>query len=775
MFGWVTDYRALGDDYVLKHSSLDNFLYLRLFKIMAVICLVGCFITWPVLFPVNATGGGGQNGLDILSFSNVSDANRYYAHAIMAWVFLGAVMLIITRETLFYANLRQAYLLSPFETSQISSRTVIFVDVPKEAQNEEALRSKFTGVRYVWQVRDPGDLEDDIKERDKAALKLENGEIKLLTNALKRMKKSGKGDENSGDTTALLRQNKKDRPTHRTKFLIGKKVDTVDWSRGELHRLVPDVVRQQNDQRSNLTTAVSAVIIEFESVRLAQAAFYTVAKKSPFKAKPKDIGVPPDQVLWKNLKKKKMVRGLIHAASTAFITFLCIFWTIPVAFIGVLTNVNYLTNKLPWLSFINDIPPQILGLVTGLLPVILLAVLMALVPIICTLMAKQFEPSMGAVHLRVQNWYFGFQVIQVFLVTTFSSGAASVATQIIAKPASAPGLLAQNLPKASNFYISYFILFGLMQAALQLLNVVPLLFVMFLGKILDKTPRKMYNRYIALTGVGWGSTYPKFTNLGVIALSYSLIAPLLLGFATIGFTLLWAAWRYSAIFTLGTQVDTKGRAYAKALQQLTVGIYLSEVCLIGLLGIGSAGSLSSIGPLVITVVLLLVTIVWHVMLARKLKKRLESMADDEPADGGYNNLQSIEGAQPSNDGVYTNEPAIHRNSSDATKGNSETYPEYKVPPGDAAPAPPTGIVGKIKAFMQPHKYASAAVLSKHILSPHLGTPVGPYTTRERAEAYLNPALVSEAPIVWIARDKFGLSQHEVQSSQREIGSRPRLS
>jgi len=54
-----------------------------------------------------------------------------------------------------------------------------------------------------------------------------------------------------------------------------------------------------------------------------------------------------------------------------------------------------------------------------------------------------------------------FQVIQVFLITTFASGAAAVVTKIIDDPGSATTLLAENLPKASNFYISYFIVQGL--------------------------------------------------------------------------------------------------------------------------------------------------------------------------------------------------------------------------------------------------------------------------------------------------------------------------
>jgi calcium permeable stress-gated cation channel len=157
-----------------------------------------------------------------------------------------------------------------------------------------------------------------------------------------------------------------------------------------------------------------------------------------------------------------------------------------------------------------------MGVVTGLLPVLLLTLLMKLVPIFCAFLAKQFEPTLGAVQLRTQSWYFAFEVIQVFLITTFTSGAASVATQIVEAPTQAPLLLARNLPKASNFYISYFILFGLMTAAMQLLNIMPLLFFAALGPLLDKAPRKMYDRYVSLSGIGWGTFYPKYTNLGVI-------------------------------------------------------------------------------------------------------------------------------------------------------------------------------------------------------------------------------------------------------------------
>lgn len=126
------------------------------------------------------------------------------------------------------------------------------------------------------------------------------------------------------------------------------------------------------------------------------------------------------------------------------------------------------------------------------------------------------EVTTPAVELKTQGWYMAFQVIQVFLVTTFSSGAAATVQKILDSPGSATTLLAENLPKASNFFISYFIIQGLSIAAGNLLNIGTLLGIKVLGRILDKSPRKMFDRYIKLTGQGWGSLYPRIGNIAII-------------------------------------------------------------------------------------------------------------------------------------------------------------------------------------------------------------------------------------------------------------------
>lgn len=158
------------------------------------------------------------------------------------------------------------------------------------------------------------------------------------------------------------------------------------------------------------------------------------------------------------------------------------------------------------------------GVITGLLPSVLLAVLMSVLPIFLRFMAQQGgDPTLSTVELTVQNTYFAFQVVQVFLVATVGSAASAVVTKIINKPEEAASLLAKNLPLASTFYLSYFVVQGLGVVSGVLLGLTGLVVFLLLGKYFDKTPRKMYNRWINLSGIGWGTLFPIYTNLFVVS------------------------------------------------------------------------------------------------------------------------------------------------------------------------------------------------------------------------------------------------------------------
>jgi hypothetical protein len=536
LFNWIPAFYQIPDTYVLQHHSMDGYLFLRFLKISVVCCLVGCAITFPVLFPINITGGGVKIQFELLTMANVT--NNYFkmfAHAGCAIIFFSFVIYMITRETIFFINLRQAYLMSPYYTSRLSSKVVMYTSVPDDYMNETKLREMLgSAVRRIWLATDTKELEELVDERDKAHTKLEAAETKLIktanANKLKADKQAtNKGersnseeaamaDTESGSVSARYLQPKQ-RPIHRLKPLIGKKVDTIDWSRGELQRLIPKVAELQAAQKKRDAKLLGSAFVEFASVHDAQAAYQSLTHHHILHMQPRFTGMTPTEILWGNLNIKWWERVIRQIAVITFVVVLIVFWAVPVAFVGSISKVDKLIELLPFLSFINNLPKVLFGLITGLLPVILLAVLMALLPIILRLAAKISGcPTRSSVELAVQNYYFAFQVIQVFLVATLGASATAVVNSVKKDPASAPTLLANNIPTASTFYLSYFILQGLSVVANVLLGIVGLIVFKLLGKFLDNTPRKMYKRWITLSSLGWGTLFPIYTNLFVSGL-----------------------------------------------------------------------------------------------------------------------------------------------------------------------------------------------------------------------------------------------------------------
>lgn len=204
----------------------------------------------------------------------------------------GFIFYTITRENIFYINLRQAYSLSPAYASRLSSRTVLFTAVTEDYLNGDRIRRMFgvEKVKNVWLTTDTEKLQDKVKERDDAAMKLEAAETKLIVmaNAARRkaLKKQGHVDDDpialetmggeiddESGSVASRWVKAADRPTHRLKMIIGKKVDTINWARSEIERLSPEIEELQAKHRAGDAKLVSSVFVEFYYQADAQAAY----------------------------------------------------------------------------------------------------------------------------------------------------------------------------------------------------------------------------------------------------------------------------------------------------------------------------------------------------------------------------------------------------------------------------------------------------------------------------------------------------------------------
>lgn len=152
---------------------------------------------------------------------------------------------------------------------------------------------------------------------------------------------------------------------------------------------------------------------------------------------------------------------------------------------------------------------------------------------------------------------------------TLASGLVAAIPQIAANPGSAVTLLATQLPAASTFFLTYFVTSSLAAAAGGLLRIVPLIIYYVKLYILGSTPRAVYGIKFSMGGVAWGTLFPNMTLLTVIGapscrfiaeleltptfagLSYSVIAPLISGFAFLAFVLFWFVYKVCRRGTFG--------------------------------------------------------------------------------------------------------------------------------------------------------------------------------------------------------------------------------
>ncbi|KAI9892076.1 MAG: hypothetical protein M1814_001782 [Vezdaea aestivalis] len=635
---WIRPVFKTKDKEFIQKSGLDAFFFIRyLFMLLKIFVPLTCVVV-PILIPINQVGGRGSTfalgktngatnvtGLDQLSWANVKpeNSNRYWAHCILAVGVIVFCCFVFYQEMFYYIGIRQDYLTAPQHRTRASATTVLVRSVPDRLLDDATLRKMFSncqgGVKNIWINRNFDNLLDKTKIRLQLSKELELAEMNLIVKCneihQKRMKKKKSSDDveapmsspdsdqrpESGETMAgkvrepLWKQyiTQKDRETMRLPMYgwnwvwalpswlrFGKKVDTIDFCRSEVAKLNKEISEAQANPEKY--PHVNSAFIQFHNQVAAHLACQALGNKLPKEMTPRIIEIDPKDVIWDNMSIKWWEQYLRTAAILVLVLGLIICWAIPVTFASAASNLSYL-QTIAWLKWLGALPKWFRSVVQGILSPALLGALLALLPVILRLLSRLqgIETGMG-VELSVQNYYFGFLFVQLFLFVSIASGLTVIAQQLVENVTNIPSLLAANLPKASNFFLSYIILQGLTVSAGALLQVGPLIGLFILAKLFDKTARQKWFRETNLQQVQWGSFFPVYTNLACIGIIYSVIAPVILILLCVTFGLFWFASRYNSIFVFRFRIDTGGLVFPRAINQLFTGLYVMELCLIGL-------------------------------------------------------------------------------------------------------------------------------------------------------------------------------------------------
>lgn len=299
-------------------------------------------------------------------------------------------------------------------------------------------------------------------------------------------------------------------------WLIGKKVDTIDHCRKELARLNLEIeVDQQHPERFPL---MNSAFIQFNHQVAAHMACQSVTHHLPKQMAPRIVEISPDDVIWDNMSIKWWERYIRTFGILTLVCAMVVGWAFPVAFTGLLSQLTYLEGAFSWLAWIGKLPDWLISAVQGILPALFLAILMALLPLILRFLSRMQGLHTGmAIELTVQNYYFAFLFVQLFLVVTIAASFGTI-LENITNVTSWPQLLALNIPKSSNYFFSYMILQAMSVSAGALVQIFGLISWFILAPIMDSTARKKWARTTNLNQMQWGTFFPVYTVLASIGI-----------------------------------------------------------------------------------------------------------------------------------------------------------------------------------------------------------------------------------------------------------------
>ncbi|KAE8227813.1 hypothetical protein CF326_g7277 [Tilletia indica] len=789
-FGWVMPFLKTPSRHILEKNGLDAYMYLAFLWMMIEMFVPIWLVSWAVLMPVYGANSGGINtGLNAFTMSNIgktAQQQKRLAAPFLIQIFATGWILYCIRKTMQeFIVRRQEFLTSEKTKDSHQSRTILVTGIPNELLSERKIAQLYShlpgGVVKVWLNRNVKDMPDLVEERQKWCNKLEAAETSVIKTAYKKVNKKKIPEEGNNDVEASQDPidkylKPKERPSHKLGKVpcMGEKVDTIQWCREEIARLNKLI----GDKRSAVATdykeypPLNAAFILFKTQVAAHLAVNAQAHHQPYRMNDRYMGAHPADIVWDNLSMNPYEKKIRSAIGWAITLAMVLFWIIPIGLVGVFSNIGGLASKVPFLGFLNSDALKVpVGIFQGILPTVLLAVLNMLLPIILRLLARLSGiPTKTGIELSLMTRFFLFQIIQNFLFLTIVSGSASQITGFVQSlaenPTAFPGMIANAIPKASTFFLSFIALQGLTGAASGFVRIVPLAIYYVKLILLGSTPRKVWHINHDMGAVQWGTLFPTTTLITVIALGYMVIAPIVVGFAVATFVLYWLLYKYQFIYVIDQrpETETAGLFFPKAVNQVFAGLYLEQVMLCALFfvsqsnGNGAADPAQAVGPVkqsaiaqgALMVVLIVVTAAFHYFL-------LDSF-------GSLNNSLPLtlvtDGFAPEVTGQHT------------TSGAPALTEKEKYADGHSSPSTAGGKDNAYNGDSEKLGHSQSGGPSTGAASGTTGVGAGSHgagitpSASTDEETFMHPSLLDEQKPIWLPNDKFGIGRAGVAAARQ---------
>jgi hypothetical protein len=363
-----------------------------------------------------------------------------------------------------------------------------------------------------------------------------------------------------------------------------------------------------------------------------------------------------DCINWMNARKSVIRRTLTNVTMTILSIALSCALAVPVTFSASLGQIEDLTKNISWLYWVRRIPPHALAYLQGAVPQLLVAGVVALVPTLLGYLSSwHCHVTHAQAELVYYRYYSTFLFLQAFLLVSISSSLMLTLSQVLSQPSAIPRVLALNLPKAGNYFLSFLTLQGFSLFADMIAQWSYVLKKAFKKHVWSLTPRRvaviasqdpfsmtsMYSVVALLGVIGRPGNFPssRFYKLTFTGTVYSIITPLALIPSSLGLFGLLMAIKPALRRFKSSATDTDGEIFLSVINQLFVGLYIMQLCLAGIfISVESkTAKFACKIQAILTLVLFLGTCCFQFILVRSTKRHLLTVF--LPSKGGEEKAQ----------------------------------------------------------------------------------------------------------------------------------------
>ena len=629
-FGWILPlFSPARDDEILKYAGLDAYLSIRL----GVVCLKLFFFLFlcggGILIPLYITQGNGERVTDPIETLSLVymvgslNGDLLIIPCLMVYLFTAVGVYLIHREHSRLVYLKREY----FSTEDASSFSVLVQRIPPELATVDALYRYFESL-YPGSVNsvnivvdDLASLRDAVERRESIVTALEDAQL---------------GNRKSVAPSTMIIEKRCTWLVSRGCCFgvpcyaccgVGERVDSVQFLSKELAKLnievtmekqrildsikmlpsVDDIDARQWTYDGRSTSNVNEAIwllgphSELKAQRSLKAAFVTFNNKTTALAigRCMDTGeadfivtpVPEHQdLIWDNLGAHPLKVRMIQIGIFILLAFLLVIFGGITSSIALATNLQSMRQGWKSLDQLLVEYPISIRFFSNVSPFLLVIAFSLVPPLLNAILEQRYMIAESEIENNFFVHYYVFLVLQIFLFYQISGALLNVFTQTIESPGQLLEILSRMLPNNAGFFMQVLIIKTCWSLPFELLRGGDFLVAKFVRPVFigtANTRRQKRSHYCACRTLKiagdacHGASNATECSILAICVAYSIISPLISGFAMLYFLVRLLVQRYLLLYVYVKKYESGGSNLTNIVYAYLFAFILLQFLMVG--------------------------------------------------------------------------------------------------------------------------------------------------------------------------------------------------